>query len=83
MALAYGLEGAGFVAKRIRTAAKVHIEKLGDGFRITRIELDTSAEVPGIDEARFRHQAEAARRDCPVSRALAGTEISLNARLVH
>jgi osmotically inducible protein OsmC len=81
MALAYGLEGAGFTPKLIRTTAKTHIEKSGDGFRITRIELETSAEVPGIDEANFRSQAEAAKRDCPVSRALAGPEITLSARL--
>jgi len=81
MALAHGLEGTGFTPKRIRTTAKTHIEKSGDGFRITRIELETSAEVPGIDEASFRNQAEAAKRDCPVSRALAGTEITLSARL--
>ncbi len=81
MALAYGLEDAGFMANRIRTTAKAHIEKTGDGFRIIRIELDTSAEIPDIDEARFLSQAEAAKRDCPVSRALAGTQITLNARL--
>jgi lipoyl-dependent peroxiredoxin len=81
MALAYGLQNAGFIAKRIHTTAKAQIEKAGDGFRITRIELDTHAEVPGIDEAAFRSQAEAAKRDCPISRALAGTEVSLNARL--
>lgn len=81
MALAYGLEGAGYTPKRIRTTVKTHIERSGDGFRITRIELDTSAEIPGINEARFRSQAEAAKWDCPVSRALAGTEIALTARL--
>ena len=81
MALAYGLQNAGFTATRIHTTAKAQIEKASDGFRITRIELDTRAEVPGIDEAAFRSQAEAAKRDCPVSRALAGTEVSLNARL--
>lgn len=82
MALAYGLEGAGFTPTRIHTSAKAHIEKVADGFRITRIELDTSAEIPGIDEQAFRARAEAARRDCPVSRALAGPEITLTARLV-
>jgi osmotically inducible protein OsmC len=81
MALAYGLEGAGFTPKRIRTTAKTHIEKSRDGFRITRIKLETSAEVPGIDEATFRNHADAAKRDCPVSRALAGPEITLTARL--
>jgi osmotically inducible protein OsmC len=82
MALALGLGQAGFTPRRIHTAAKVHIDRVAEGFRITRIELDTEAEVPGIDEAKFREQAEAAEHGCPVSRALAGTEITLNARLV-
>lgn len=81
MALAYGLEQAGFRAKSVRTKARVHIEKSGAGFAIPRIELDTMAEVPGIDAARFQKEAEAAKRDCPVSRALAGAEITLTARL--
>jgi len=81
MALALGLGQAGLTPRRIHTTATAHIERLADGFKITRIELDTEAEVPGIDEAKFRAQAEAAKRGCPVSRALAGTEITLNARL--
>lgn len=81
MALAYGLEGAGFTPNRIRTTAKVHMERSGEGFRIPRIELDAEAAVPGIGEAMFRDKAEAAKRDCPVSRALAGPEITLTARL--
>ena len=81
MALALGLGQAGFTPRRIRTKAVAHIERVGDGFRITRIELDTEADVPDIDPAQFREQAETARRDCPVSRALAGTEITLQARL--
>lgn len=81
MALALGLGQAGFTARRVHTRARTAIERSGDGFRITRIMLDTEAEVPGITEARFREQAEAAKRDCPVSRALAGTEIMLSARL--
>ncbi len=82
MALALGLGQAGFNPRRIHTTAKAHIERSGDGFRITRVNLDTEAEVPRIDEAKFREQAEAAKRDCPVSRALAGTDITLNARLI-
>jgi osmotically inducible protein OsmC len=60
----------------------VHLEAVGGGFAITRIELSTEAEIPGIDEATFQAQAKAAKEGCPVSRALAGTEISLVARLV-
>ncbi len=59
------------------------IEPVGDGFRITRIALDTEAEVPGIDPDKFREQAEAAKRGCPVSQALAGTEIALTTHLVN
>lgn len=81
MALALGLGQAGFTPRRIHTKAAAQIERVGEGFRITRIALDTEAEVPGIDAAKFREQAEAAKRDCPVSRALAGTEITLRARL--
>jgi lipoyl-dependent peroxiredoxin len=81
MALAYGLEQSGFTAQSIRTKASVHIERSGSGFAIPRIELDTVAEVPGIDAARFQQHAEAAKHDCPVSKALAGPAITLSARL--
>ena len=81
MALAARLERAGFTVKRVHTTARTHIDKSSDGFRITRIELDTEAEVPGIEDARSQDQAEATGRDCPVSRVLAGADIILNARL--
>lgn len=80
MALSAGLTKAGFTAKRIHTTARVHLENVDGGFKITRIELDTDAEVPGLDEHGFREQAEAAKTNCPVSKALTGVEISLNAR---
>src|SRR5687767_14510290 len=54
MALGGGLGRGGHTPKRIATAAKVHSEKVGEGFSITRIELDTQAEVPGIDDATFQ-----------------------------
>jgi lipoyl-dependent peroxiredoxin len=82
MALSGGLGRGGHTPKRIATTAKVHIEKVGEGFTITRIELDTQAEVPGIDDATFQDFAKKAKEGCPVSRALAGTEITLNAKLV-
>jgi len=82
MALSGGLGRGGHTPKRIATTAKVHIEKVGEGFAITRIELDTQAEVPGIDDATFQEFAKKAKEGCPVSKALAGTEITLNAKLV-
>jgi osmotically inducible protein OsmC len=82
MALTAGLGRSGFNPKRVATSAKVHLEKVGEGFKITRIELDNESEVPGIDETAFQEHARKAKEGCPVSQALAGVEITLNARLV-
>ncbi len=82
MAFSHGLSQAGHTPTRVHTTARVHLEQAGGGFAITRIELDCEAEVPGIDEATFRKQADEAKKNCPVSKALSGTEIALNARLV-
>ncbi|MEJ2684961.1 MAG: OsmC family protein [Candidatus Sulfobium sp.] len=81
MALSLFLEKAGYSPESIHTTANVHIDKVGEGFRITTIELDMEAKVPGIDEKNFLEQAEAAKKGCPVSQALAGTEIKLRAKL--
>src|SRR5229473_3092590 len=83
MALAAGLTRGGFTPTRINTNASVSLEKVGEGFKITRIELNTEAEIPNIEEAAFLEQAETAKKNCPVSQALAGTEINLNAKLVN
>jgi osmotically inducible protein OsmC len=82
MALSLGLSKAGYAPKRISTTAKVHLEKVGEGFKITRVDLDTEAEVPGLNEQGFREQADTAKRTCPVSQALSGMEITLKAKLV-
>lgn len=82
MALAGVLARGGHPPEQIQTSARVHLEKQTEGFRITRIELRTEAKVPGIDPQRFREQAEAAKNGCPVSQALAGVEIRLEATLV-
>jgi osmotically inducible protein OsmC len=82
MAFSLYLEKAGFSPERIHTDAKVHIDKVGEGFKITTVELETQAKVSGIDEKKFQELAEAAKKGCPVSVALAGTEIRLRATLV-
>jgi osmotically inducible protein OsmC len=82
MALSAGLGKNGFNPKRVKTVAKAHLEKVGEGFKITRMELNSEAEVPGIDKAKFNEIAEATKKGCPVSQALAGTEIVLNAKLL-
>ncbi|MDQ3198963.1 MAG: OsmC family protein [Chthoniobacterales bacterium] len=81
MALSVGLEKAGFPPKRISTNASVQLEKVGDAFRITSIDLETDADVPGIDDAKFQETAEQTKKNCPVSVALSGTQINLKARL--
>ena len=82
MALSAGLTKAGLSPKRIATKAAVHLEKVGEAFEITRIELDMEAEVPGVGEKAFLEHAENAKKGCPVSKALAGTKIELKARLL-
>lgn len=82
MALSAGLEKAGHPARRVHTTAAVKIDKVGDGFAITNIDLDCEAEVPGMDDAAFQQQADGAKKGCPVSKALAGVKISLKAKLL-
>lgn len=82
MALSAGLGKAGFTPKRIHTTAQVQLEKVGEGFKITKINLNTEASIPNIDEATFQDHANKAKTGCPVSQALAGTTIELNAKLV-
>jgi osmotically inducible protein OsmC len=73
---------AGHTATRLQTTAKVHLEKQGAGFAIPRIELELEGQVPGMDAAAFQKQAEAAKVSCPVSKALAGTEITLKEKFL-
>jgi osmotically inducible protein OsmC len=82
MALSNGLAKAGHVPTRVETTASVHLDKVEGGFGITKIDLRTEAEVPGIDESAFKEQAETAKANCPVSKALAAVEITLDASLV-
>ena len=81
MALANSLAKEGFKVNSINTQAKVHLEKLEDGFIITKIELDSVGDVEGIDAQTFAKHAEQTKTGCPVSKALTGPMIILNARL--
>jgi len=82
MALSAGLGGAGFSPERVHTTAAVTVEKVGAGFKITKIVLKTEAKVPGIDAAKFQEIATATKSGCPVSQALSATPIELEAKLV-
>jgi osmotically inducible protein OsmC len=81
MALTAQLSRKGIKPTRIHTVANVKLDKVGDAFAITRIELQTEADIPGIDDATFQRIALDAKQNCPVSKALAGTEIHLAAKL--
>lgn len=82
MFLSAVLSGAGHTVKRVHTTAKVHLGRVDNAPTITKIELNTEADVPGLDEAEFQKHAEASKKGCPVSKALAGPEIVLTAKLI-
>jgi osmotically inducible protein OsmC len=81
MALSGALGGAGHEPESIETEATVHIDKAGEGFAITRVELATRGRVPGIDADEFESAAETAKDNCPVSGLFKGAEISVSASL--
>jgi lipoyl-dependent peroxiredoxin len=84
MAFAGALGRAGHEPDSVETEAAVHLEKAGEGFRITRVVLRTKARVPGIDAEELRKHAEAAKDGCPVSQALGGVdEITVEAELAQ
>jgi lipoyl-dependent peroxiredoxin len=81
MALNATLEKEGFKVGGVETAAKVHFGKDDAGFTIRKIDLNTRANVEGIDDEKFQEIAAKVKTTCPVSKALTGTEIVLDAAL--
>lgn len=81
MALSAGLTKAGFKPRSIETTAQVRFDQVGEGWKITGVHLRTLGNVPDIDEATFQTHAETAKNNCPVSKVLASTEITLEATL--
>ena len=82
MAFSFACDKAGFATSHVETQASVRLASQGEGFVIDRIALRLKAVVPGIDEARFQEIAAAAKRDCPLSKALASVPaITLQATL--
>ena len=73
------LTNAGYPPTQIRTSARVH---LGEGPRITLIELDTEAEVPNLDERTYLESVDKSKKNCPISLAMTGPEVRVTARLV-
>jgi osmotically inducible protein OsmC len=82
MAFSFACDKAGLETREVDTKASVRLSRQGDGFVIDRIALTMQAAVPGIEDAKFQQIAAAAKRDCPLSKALAGVaEITLQATL--
>ena len=82
MALAFGLQAAGFTPTELATEAAVTLEQEGQGFRISRSALTLRAKVPNLEEAAFARIAGEAEKNCPVSKVLNAT-ITLDAKLVQ
>jgi osmotically inducible protein OsmC len=77
------LSKQGFTPRRIETTATVHLGRVDGAPTITKIELVTEAQVPGVSKEAFAEAAREAKENCPVSKALAGPEIVVNASLLE
>lgn len=83
MALSHGLAKAGTPAHHVQTTASATFDKVGDGFKVTKMELQVTAKVPGVDPSKFQELARTTGESgCPISKALAGNvPISVVAKL--
>ena len=81
MALAFGLQTAGFTPAELSTEAAVTLEPEGKGFRISRSALTLRAKVPNLDATKFDEMAREAEKNCPVSKVF-NAEITLDAKLI-
>ena len=81
MALAFGLQNAGMTPESVQTNATVDLEQVGGGFSITKIHLSTLIKAPGKDAAKIKAAAEDAKKNCPVSKALASVPMTLDAQV--
>jgi osmotically inducible protein OsmC len=80
MALSMILEAAGMKAERIQTTAAVTLDKVGEGFEVTKVHLDATVRIPGADQSAFDEAAQKAKEGCPISKLL-NAEITMDARL--
>jgi osmotically inducible protein OsmC len=82
MALANDLDKMGHAPEKIETSAEVSLNKTAEGFSITEIVLKTLVRIKGLEKAKFLETAEKTKHGCPVSRALTGTKIKLEAQML-
>jgi lipoyl-dependent peroxiredoxin len=84
MAFSNGLAQSGSAPERLDVRAVCTFEKVGDGWKVSTMEIDVEGRVPGMDAAAFEEAAEQAKDDCPVSGALHGNvDITVRPRLVE
>ncbi|MFN6943818.1 MAG: OsmC family peroxiredoxin [Cytophagaceae bacterium] len=81
MVLSKLISGEGLDVKAIQTENKVYLEKVGEGFSITKIDVACEVEAPGLEEEKLRELGEQAKSDCPVSKALQGVKFNLSITL--
>ncbi len=81
MALSGDLGRAGYDPESVETTATVQLDKVENGFKISHIQLDSEARVPGIEETEFQEIAEGAKQGCPVSQALQAVDMDVTATL--
>lgn len=82
MALSFQLSGAGFTPDELKTEAAVRIDKVGEAYEVTSIKLTLEARIADISDEQFQQLADAAKRTCPISKALSAVDTSLDAKLV-
>jgi osmotically inducible protein OsmC len=82
MALSAQLGNAGITPQSLETTAAVTLEKLESGFTVTKIHLDLTARIPGVDKAVFDKAAADAKAGCPISKLLKAAEITLTTKLL-
>lgn len=80
MALSFALAKEGIADARLETTARVTLDQEGEGFKVTRSDLELAAAVPGLDPDRLRSLAEEAKENCPVSKLL-NADMNLNVRI--
>ena len=81
MALSHDLDQKGYTPEKVEATAKVHLNKVGDGFAIESIDLSVVGKVAGVQEKEFKDIAEGTSKNCPVAKVLAGTKINLATNL--
>jgi osmotically inducible protein OsmC len=82
MATSFALSNAGHAPEELHVSANVDLQKEGEGFKIANIALTLDAKISGIDDATFQKIAKAAKEQCPLSKALSATPITLTAKLL-